>query len=126
MTARQDPGEPGGRAPGRPRRPDASMSLLADLLAGKLLDPGYAEAAARRARRPDAPGGPLRRGRRGGGVLLVLVLTGTLIAVAGAEVRRGEPAAAERRSRLIDEIDARTAETDALRRRLDRLRAETE
>ncbi|GGT88532.1 DUF881 domain-containing protein [Actinomadura livida] len=126
MTARQDPGEPGGRAPGRPRRPDASMSLLADLLAGKLLDPGYAEAAARRARRPDAPGGPLRRGRRGGGVLLVLVLTGTLIAVAGAEVRRSEPVAAERRSRLIDEIDARTAETDALRRRLDRLRAETE
>src|SRR5690606_97653 len=78
----------------------------------------------RRARRT---GGPARRpGRlRGGGVLLVLVLTGTLVAVAGAEVRRGEPVAAQRRSRLIEEINARTAETDALRRRLDRLRAET-
>ncbi|GAA4226290.1 DUF881 domain-containing protein [Actinomadura meridiana] len=106
------------------RRPDASMSLLADLFAGKLLDHGYAEAAARRARSGDpAP----RRGRlRGGGVLLVLVLAGTLIAVAGAEARQGEPVAAERRSRLIDAIHARTAETDALQRRLGRLRADTE
>ncbi|MEO3823881.1 DUF881 domain-containing protein [Actinomadura sp. B10D3] len=104
------------------RRPDATMSLLADLVAGRL-DPGYAAAAARRA----AAGAPLRRGRlRGGGVLLVLVLTGTLVAVAGAEARRGEPVAAERRSRLIGEIRARTAETDALQDRLGRLRAETE
>ncbi|MFI0369800.1 DUF881 domain-containing protein [Actinomadura sp. 1N219] len=106
------------------RRPDASMSLLADLFSGKLLDHGYAEAAARRA----AAGGPgPARGRlRGGGVLLVLVLAGTLIAVAGAEVRRGEPVAAGQRSRLVDAIHARTAETDGLQRRLDRLRAETE
>ncbi|WP_033333031.1 MULTISPECIES: DUF881 domain-containing protein [Actinomadura] len=104
------------------RRPDATMSLLADLVAGRL-DPGYAEAAARRA----AAGAPPRRGRlRGGGVLLVLVLTGTLVAVAGAEARRGEPVAAERRSRLIGEIRARTAETDALQDRLGRLRADTE
>ncbi|TDC71102.1 DUF881 domain-containing protein [Actinomadura sp. GC306] len=120
MTARQDPGEPRGRAPGRP---GASPSLLADMLAGKLLDPGYAEAAARRARRPDAA--PPRRGR-GGGVLLVLALTGTLIAVAGAEVRRGAPVAAEQRSRLVEEIRARTAETDGLQRRVDLLHAETE
>ncbi|MCQ0012952.1 hypothetical protein [Actinomadura madurae] len=46
------------------------------------------------------------------------MLTGTLVAVAGAEARRGEPVAAERRSRLIGEIRARTAETDALQDRL--------
>ncbi|MCP9964288.1 DUF881 domain-containing protein [Actinomadura madurae] len=54
------------------------------------------------------------------------MLTGTLVAVAGAEARRGEPVAAERRSRLIGEIRARTAETDALQDRLGRLRADTE
>ncbi|TDD60900.1 DUF881 domain-containing protein, partial [Actinomadura rubrisoli] len=105
-------------------RPDASMSLLHDLFAGKLLDPGYAEAARRRAAAgADAP----RRGPLGGGgVLLVLVLAGVLLAVAGAEVRRSEPVAAERRARLIDEIHARTGESDDLQRRLERLRAETE
>ncbi|QKW36133.1 DUF881 domain-containing protein [Actinomadura sp. NAK00032] len=116
MIARRD--GPGGR-----RRPDASMSLLADLIAGKLLDHGYAEAAARRAAGPRPA---RRRPLRGTGVLLVLVLAGTLIAVAGVQVREGEPGAAERRSRLVGEIRARTAETDALQRRLDRVRADTE
>ncbi len=102
------------------RRPGASTPLLADLLAGKLLDPGYAEAAARR-----AASAPPRR-LRGPGVLLVLLLTGILIAVAGAQARRGEPVAAEQRARLIDEIHARTAETDGLQDRVDRLRARTE
>ncbi|MQY09033.1 hypothetical protein ACRB68_71440 [Actinomadura sp. RB68] len=99
------------------------MSLLADLFSGRL-DPGYAEAAARRAAAGrDAPRrGPLS----GGGVLLVVLLLGVLLATAGAEARRGEPAAAERRSRLIGQIHARTAESDALQRRVDALRAETE
>lgn len=105
------------------RRPDASMSLLSDLFAGKLADP-YAEAAARRA----AAGGTTPgKGRFGGaGVLLVLVLVGVLLAGAGAEARRSEPVAAEQRAGLIDEIHARTGETDELQRRLDRLRTETE
>ncbi|QXJ19541.1 DUF881 domain-containing protein [Actinomadura graeca] len=116
----------GARGPGAGgwRRPDASMSLLLDLFAGKILDPGYTEAAARRAASGE---GPRARGRfRGGGILLILLLVGVLLAVAGAEVRRGEPVAAERRARLIDEIHVRTGETDGLQRRLDRLRAETE
>ncbi|MFB4310385.1 DUF881 domain-containing protein [Actinomadura sp. GTD37] len=122
MIARRD--DPGGRRPTPGRPPGAAVSLLADLLAGRLLDPGYAEAAARRA----ADGGAApRRGRlRGGGVLLVLVLAGTLIAVAGEQARRGEPVAAAQRTRLIDQIHARTAETDGLQRRLDGLRADTE
>ncbi|KAB2339490.1 DUF881 domain-containing protein [Actinomadura rudentiformis] len=106
------------------RRPDASMSLLSDLFAGKVLDPGYAEAAARR----EAAGErEPRRGRfRHGGVLLVLIVVGLLIAVAVAEVRRSEPVAQQQRSRLIGEIRTRTAESDELQRRLDRLRADTE
>ncbi|MGI5169787.1 DUF881 domain-containing protein [Spirillospora sp. CA-253888] len=125
MIARRRP--PGrGPAPGRPPgwRPDASMSLLADLFAGRLLDPGYAEAAARRAAAGAPARGPSRL--RGTGVLAVLVLAGVLVAAAGAEVRRSEPVAAEQRSRLIGQIRTRTAESDALERRVQRLRADTE
>ncbi|GGQ31819.1 uncharacterized protein YlxW (UPF0749 family) [Actinomadura coerulea] len=131
MTARED--EPAGREPdGRPegrerppgRRPDASMSLLADLFAGRRLDPGYAEAAARRAASGGAGSRPGRL--RGAGVPLVLALTGALAAVAGVEVHRSEPVAAERHSGLVDQIHARTSEADALQHRLDRLRADTE
>jgi uncharacterized protein YlxW (UPF0749 family) len=99
------------------------MSLLSDLFAGKLLDPGYAEAAARRA----ASGRTRPRGGRAlsGAVLAVLVAVGVLVAVAGVQVRRSEPVAAKERARLIDQIHARTGETDALQRRLDALRADT-
>ncbi|MEU4824809.1 DUF881 domain-containing protein [Actinomadura sp. NPDC023710] len=131
MIARQDEpdrreqaGRPGDRARPPGRRPDASMSLLADLFAGKHLDPGYAEAAARRAASGRAAPRPGRL--RGAGVLLVLALTGALAAVAGVEVHRSEPVAAERHSELVGQIRARTAETDALQRRLVRLRADTE
>lgn len=105
------------------RRPDASMSLLSDLFAGKLLDPGYAEAAAHR----QAAGQPPRRGGlRRAGVLVVLALVGLLAAVAVHEVRRSEPLAQKQRGRLIGEIRQRTADSDELQRRLDRLRDETE
>jgi uncharacterized protein YlxW (UPF0749 family) len=100
-------------------RPDASMSLLADLFAGRVADPGYAEAAARR-----EPGAPPRPGRAG--VFLALLVVGLLLVVAGAQVRRSEPALQRQRERLIDDIRARTAETDGLQRRLDGLRGQTE
>ncbi|MEU6039964.1 DUF881 domain-containing protein [Actinomadura sp. NPDC047616] len=111
-------------APGSGReRPDATMSLLADLFAGRLLDPGYADAAARRAAAGDlAPRGRLR----GTGVLLVLVLVGVLLAAASAEVRRSQPVAAEQRSRLVAQIRARTGDNDALQQRLEQARDETE
>ncbi|MFF0517765.1 DUF881 domain-containing protein [Actinomadura nitritigenes] len=122
MIARRRGRDEAERADGW-RRPDASMSLLSDLFSGKLLDPGYAEAASRRA----ASGGTSPRGGRlrGGGVLAVLTAAGVLIAVAGVQVRRSEPVAAKERARLIDQIHARTGETDALQRRLDGLRADT-
>ncbi|MBX6767355.1 MAG: hypothetical protein IRY90_09425, partial [Actinomadura rubrobrunea] len=113
---RDDPDSP-------PRRPDASMALLTDLFAGRLLDPGYAEAAARRA----GSGRPAPRGRpRGVAAMLVLMLVGVLLAAAGAQARRSEPVAAEQRARLIAQIRARTGDNDALQRRLEQVRAETE
>jgi uncharacterized protein YlxW (UPF0749 family) len=101
------------------------MSLLADLFAGKTLDPGYAEAAARRAAAgEDAP--RRRPGVRIAGLLAVLVIVGVLLAAAGEQVRRSEPVAQKERARLVTEIRGRTAETDALQRRLEGLRADTE
>jgi uncharacterized protein YlxW (UPF0749 family) len=107
------------------RRPDASMSLLADLFAGKILDPGYAEAAARRAAAGER--GPGRRtGVRSAGFLAALMVIGLLLAAAGEEVRRSEPVAQRQRARLVAEIRGRTAESDGLQRRLAGLADETE
>jgi uncharacterized protein YlxW (UPF0749 family) len=129
---------------GDARRADASMSLLADLFAGDALDPGYAAAARRRASAGDRPavGSPEspetpgssgssgsawnRRGMGRAGVAAMLVLAGLLAAVAGLQVRRHEPAAVKERHRLIAEIHDRTAASDALERRLDAARDETE
>ncbi len=97
------------------------MSLLADLFEGRVADPGYAEAAARRRAAGTAPGA----GRPRVLAALALLLVGLLLAVAGAQVRRGEPVAARQRARIVEEIHSRTGETDDLARRLDTLRGET-
>jgi uncharacterized protein YlxW (UPF0749 family) len=103
-------------------RPDASMSLLADLLAGTGLDPGYAAAATRRA---------TAGGRRGGAgqisrLFAATLALGLLGAVAVGQVRRGEPVAAQQRRALIAQIRQRTAETDDLQRQADALRGRVE
>jgi hypothetical protein len=100
-------------------RPDASMSLLADLLAGRDLDPGYAEAAARRS-------GPGRRLPRVSVLLAATLVIGLLGAVAITQVRLGEPVAQRQRRALVGQIRQRTAETDALQRQADSLRERTE
>jgi uncharacterized protein YlxW (UPF0749 family) len=113
------------------------MSLLADLFAGDALDPGYAAAARRRAAagrlgepaptRAGPAGEPRRRRGVGrGGVSAMLALTGLLTAIAGVQVHRHEPAAVKERHRLVAEIRDRTAASDALERRLDAVRKETE
>lgn len=96
------------------------MSLLADLFADAALDPGYAAAARRRG------AAPRRRGAGVTAVAAMLALIGLLGAVAGLQVRRHEPAAVEERHRLIAEIRDRTAESDALERRLDAVRGQAE
>jgi uncharacterized protein YlxW (UPF0749 family) len=103
-------------------RPDASMSLLADLLKGTGLDPGYEAAAARRAASGD------RRSRTGrvSRLLAATVLLGLLGAVAVVQVRRGAPVAERQRNALIAQIHQRTGETDDLQRQSDALRGQTE
>ncbi|MCO5995208.1 DUF881 domain-containing protein [Actinoallomurus rhizosphaericola] len=103
-------------------RPDASMSLLADLLAGKDLDPGYEAAAARRAASGD------RRGRAGRWARLLAgtLIIGLLGAVAVVQVRRGEPVAQRQRRALLSQIEQRTGEDDGLQRQADRLRGQTD
>ncbi|MDG4800784.1 DUF881 domain-containing protein [Micromonospora sp. WMMD980] len=85
------------------------------------LDPGYGDAAARRAV------GPVSRMREVLGrpvSLLVLAVIGFLFAVAYRETMAGEPSRATARAGLIAEIKKREAETDRLTGRAERLREE--
>jgi uncharacterized protein YlxW (UPF0749 family) len=96
------------------RRPDASMSLLTDLLSNPV-DAGYAEAAARR--RTDSAGddaSPSQPRRRGVTFALCLVALGVLLAAAAAQVRDRAPSVARTNQALLEEIDQRTAATSQL------------
>ncbi len=103
-------------------RPDASMSLLADLFSDSGLDPGYEAAAARRAASGDHRTRPGRATR----LLAATLLLGLLGAVAVLQVRRGAPVAERQRGALITQIHQRTRETDGLQRQADALRGRTE
>jgi uncharacterized protein YlxW (UPF0749 family) len=107
------------------RRPDASMTLLKEVME-RPLDPGYAAAARRKAQEQDAEQADARAaGRRPSSLLVTLllaVLGGTLAVVAVAELR--VPASASSRQVLIDEIDSRTAHVDSLEREVGSLRTE--
>lgn len=85
------------------------------------LDPGYAEAAARRR---DGPPSRLRRWLARPVSLVVLVVIGFLFAVAYRETIAEEPSRAKARAGLIAEIKKREAETDRLTEQADRLREE--
>ncbi|MFI1568408.1 DUF881 domain-containing protein [Streptomyces sp. NPDC020490] len=105
--------------PTRPSRPDASMSLLTNVM-DHSLDDGYAEAAARK--RAAGAGGvpkPLRArlGLAGGLVLAALVVT-----VGAAQARVAAPVVAKERQELIDRIDRETTAADKLENSVDELR----
>jgi uncharacterized protein YlxW (UPF0749 family) len=102
------------------------MSLLVDLSASSL-DPGYAEAAARRAATAgDGPAGDGATGRRrGGGGLAVGVLVATLlIVVAAVQAHVRAPAAARTRSDLVGTVARQNAAVEALARQVEALRAQ--
>ena len=103
-----------GRAQG-PRDPAASTALLTEVM-DRPLDPGYAAAAARRAR----SGEP--RSRAGRGLTWVAVLAiGALFAVAGVRAAAAEPAADRGRRALLQRIDDSTARSDRLTAEVARL-----
>ena len=114
----------------RPRRPDASMSLLTDVLFNPL-DPGYAQAAARRGHADADKFSSPTEPRRSRGVWLGVCLAalGVLVATAAAQVRDRAPSVARANQELLEEIDQRTAATSqleddvtALQRQVDRAR----
>lgn len=85
------------------------------------LDPGYADAAARRRQRP-----PGRWERVGGRALtaIVLFVFGFLLAVAYLETMAEEPERAKVRAALVDQIRQRQSRTDELAGQAEQLRDE--
>lgn len=114
MTPQPTPGED------RYKRPDASMSLLVNIM-DHSLDEGYAEATARRAVR----GEESVISRHPGARLLVALgvgLIAVVVTMAAMQVRATAPQAEKERRDLIDRIHAREAEADALQTEVEALR----
>ncbi|MDV9191165.1 DUF881 domain-containing protein [Streptomyces sp. SR27] len=103
-----------------PPRPDASMSLLNNVI-DHALDDGYAEATARRA----AEGRGLPRSLRAKlGVAAGLVLAAAVVTVGAAEARISAPVVAKERQELIDRIETETSTADQLEQDVERIRSE--
>ncbi|MFF7724954.1 DUF881 domain-containing protein [Streptomyces sp. NPDC008001] len=105
-------------APPAPR-PDASMSLLTNVM-DHSLDDGYAEAAARR----KAAGGsrlpsPLRAKL---GLAAALLLAAVVVTLGAAQAQISAPTLAKERQQLIDRIERETSAADTLQKNVDTLR----
>ncbi len=103
---------------GRPRQvyaPDFVTELFRNPL-----DPGYAEAAARR----KARGGPSRTSRLSGfsARSIALVAAGFLLAIAYHQTIAAHPQANQIRTNLVNDVKARQSETDDMQKRADDLR----
>ncbi|GHH93127.1 membrane protein [Streptomyces capillispiralis] len=107
--------------PARPARPDASMSLLTNVM-DHSLDDGYAEAAARK--KADGEGGMPKTLRAKLGLALGLVLAALIVTVGAAQARVAAPVVAKEREELIDRIDQETDAADELEDSVDELRAD--
>ncbi|MGW0470431.1 DUF881 domain-containing protein [Streptomyces coeruleorubidus] len=105
--------------PTRPRRPDASMSLLTNVM-DHSLDDGYAEAAARKKAAGDA--GMPKTLRAKLGLAAGLVLAALVVTVGAAQARVAAPVVAKEREELVDRIDRETEAADKLEDSVDRLR----
>ncbi|MFI9770858.1 DUF881 domain-containing protein [Streptomyces sp. NPDC052415] len=106
--------------PTRPSRPDASMSLLNNVM-DHSLDDGYAEAAARK---KAADGGLPKTLRAKLGLAAGLVLAALVVTVGAAQARVAAPVVAKEREELIDRIDQETEAADKLEDDVDELRDE--
>ncbi|MFJ8636676.1 DUF881 domain-containing protein [Streptomyces sp. NPDC093568] len=107
--------------PTPPARPDASMSLLTNVM-DHSLDDGYAEAAARKKAAGD--GGLPKTLRAKLGLAAGLVLAALVVTVGAAQARVAAPVVAKEREELIDRIDRETATADKLEESVDDLRAD--
>ncbi|MFH8658664.1 DUF881 domain-containing protein [Streptomyces afghaniensis] len=105
--------------PTRPRRPDASMSLITNVM-DHSLDDGYAEAAERKKAAGD--GGLPKTLRAKLGLAAGLVLAALVVTVGAAQARVAAPVVAKERQELVDRIDRETETADKLEDSVDRLR----
>ncbi|MEU0199803.1 MULTISPECIES: DUF881 domain-containing protein [unclassified Streptomyces] len=105
--------------PTRPRRPDASMSLITNVM-DHSLDDGYAEAAARKRAAGDA--GMPKTLRAKLGLAAGLVLAALVVTVGAAQARVAAPVVAKEREELVDRIDRESEAADKLEDSVDKLR----
>ena len=104
-----------------PERRTFGPDFLTELFRNPL-DPGYADAAARRDR-GEAPTGTAKKVISGVSALTMAAL-GFLLVVAYQETVATEPARTRAHDTLVDQVQDRRADTGALQQRADRLRAE--
>ncbi|MFE7614683.1 DUF881 domain-containing protein [Streptomyces sp. NPDC057496] len=104
-----------------PARPDASMSLLTNVM-DHSLDDGYAEASARR--KADGSAGMPRTLKAKLGLAACLVLAALVVTLGAAEARVAAPVLAKERQELIDRIGDETEAADDLESQVDKLRAD--
>ncbi|MFI6727941.1 DUF881 domain-containing protein [Streptomyces sp. R-74717] len=102
-----------------PARPDASMSLLTNVM-DHSLDDGYAEASARR--NADGSEGMPRTLKSRLGLAACLVLAALVVTLGAAQAHVSAPVLAKERQELIDRIDGETAAADTLESQVDKLR----
>ncbi|WP_328559327.1 DUF881 domain-containing protein [Streptomyces coelicoflavus] len=103
----------------RPARPDASMSLLTNVM-DHSLDDGYAEAAERKT--ADGSGGMPKTLRAKLGLAAGLVLAALVVTVGAAQARVAAPVVAKEREELVDRIEGETSAADKLEKSVDELR----
>ncbi|MEU6777471.1 DUF881 domain-containing protein [Streptomyces sp. NPDC046759] len=106
-------------SPPRAQRPDASMSLITNVM-DHSLDDGYAEAAARR--KTQGEGGLPKTLSAKLGLAAGLVLAALVVTVGAAQTRAAAPVVAKERQELIDRVDSETANADKLEHSVDKLR----
>ncbi|MFE0645632.1 DUF881 domain-containing protein [Streptomyces sp. NPDC058877] len=104
----------------QPPRPDASMSLLNNVI-DHALDDGYAEATARRAAEGTQASHSIRSKL---GVAAGLLLAAVVVTVGAAEARISAPVVAKERQDLIDRIEKEASSADQLERDIERIGAE--
>ncbi|MBL0887728.1 DUF881 domain-containing protein [Myceligenerans indicum] len=107
------------------RRPDASMTLLNEVMR-RPLDPGYADAARRRARRAAAGEPTEPRVPALVVAMLVAVGLGLVVTVAVVHLRAPQPAVTQARSVLADQVAERSMQVEELTDRSVALAAEVD
>ncbi|GHF75137.1 membrane protein [Streptomyces mashuensis] len=102
-----------------PSRPDASMSLLTNVM-DHSLDDGYAQAAARREEGGTGLPGRLRAKL---GLAAALLLAALVVTLGAAQARISAPTLAKERQQLIARIEQESGAADRLQKNVDGLRS---